>query len=203
MGKIGLINLIDNDDPRLQVVQQVALQCIAALNARNVSRAQKAYDHTAMREASAIKTVAQSQDLDLLLQVEWNYQNRDLAYYARLPKEKNSVEQGLKDFASGMVNYDKLVNEPDRYRRDAAGYVDRDRDKKTGAPRDGMRRALSSQVTRLQNRMALTVTEEEKGVLASRIGLVNAIINEYARLQMGALGETDPESGVPGEAESP
>ncbi len=172
------------DDSRVEFAEQAALQSISSLNARNQSRAQKAYDRSLMKESAVIMEVAQSGELSQMLRVEQDYQQRDFVYYAHSSKEKASVEQGLKDFARGLTHYELLTKRPDRYRENAIGYIDRDRDKKLDIPKDGMRKALNSQITRLQNRMALTSSPDEKDVLTARLALIMAIAKKYAEIQV-------------------
>ncbi len=174
-------------DGNAKITELLAMESIAALDARNNSRPQKYYDKMSEKETTRLLETIAAGDLFLLLEIEQGYQNRDLEFLARSPRERENVQQGLKDFERALSNYRTLRDNPERYREAAYGYIDRDRDKKLDVPMDGMRKALASQISRIQNRMALTTTQEEKNVLSSRIALLNAIKEKYARLQVQAV----------------
>lgn len=54
-------------------------------------------------------------------------------------------------------------------------------------PKDGMRYALASQTTRLQNRLSLQLSEEEKVLLTARRALLDSIHREYSALQQNTV----------------
>ncbi len=179
-------------DPRGQVLGQMTLRTLTALDALNQSRPQKKYDQTCRQETALLKEIAKSGDLALMLDVESDYQKSD-RLLARTPNDKTNVEQGLKDFERGMSHYNTLIGNPDRYRENDFGYVDRERDKKLNVPVDGMRKALDSQKSRLKNRMALTSSDDERDLLAARAVLIGAIKAEYLRLQVEVLRKNEGE----------
>lgn len=147
------------------------------------SRAKKLVNRMCKTETELIRNVIDSRNLDEMIALEFRLQNNDLENYARTPHDIESVEQGLKDFQRGVNSYDTLRNDPEQYRKNAEEFTDRNRDMRLDVPKDGMRYALSSQMTRLQNRQSLQLSDEEKELLTARRGLVTAIRNEYSLLQ--------------------
>lgn len=154
-----------------------------AFEARTKSQAQLAVNKACSLEAEVIFAVAKIGALDEKTALEQRLQQRDLEKYAKSPAEEKSVRQGLKDMNAALVAYAELTERPEEYIKQAAGYTDRNRDTKLDVPKDGMRYALSSQMTRLQNRLSLQLTEEEKVLLTARIALLHSLQKEYSDLQ--------------------
>ncbi len=176
-----------SDDHRVRLLTQASAGTATAFMKLSQSRIQKIYDDMCRREAALIAEIAKSGSLALMLDVERHNQKTDLVHYAKTPNEKANVESGIKDFESGLRHYETLTKKPDKYREEDLGYVARDRDKRLNVPTDGMRKALGSQITRLQNRLALTSSDDEKVMVSARVGLLKAINKEYSRLQVEVL----------------
>lgn len=155
------------------------------------SRPQKAVNRACKNETEAINMIAASCNLDEMIALEIRLQNNDLERYAYSENDRKNVEQGLADLQCGIHSYNTLRNTPQQYKEFAKNFTDRNRDKRFDVPKDGMRYALSSQLTRLQNRKALQMSEEEKVLLTARRALVDAIVEEYSLLQKTAVHGDD------------
>ncbi len=151
------------------------------------SRPKKYVNKACALEAAIINKIAASRNLDEMIALEVRLQNNDRELYAHSDNDRKNVEQGLADLQCGVHAYGMLKNNPRRYREFAKSYTDRNRDKRLNVPKDGMRYALASQATRLQNRQSLQLSEEEKKILTARRALVGAIVEEYSLLQKAAV----------------
>ncbi len=155
------------------------------------SRTKHLVNRACKSEVAIITRIAASRNLDETIALELRLQNNDLEKYAHSPGDKKSVEQGLADLESGMHSYNTLKNNPELYRENAKSFTDRNRDKRLDVPKDGMRYALGSQMTRLQNRQSLQLSEEEKELLSARRALISAVMEEYSSLQKTVMhGDT-------------
>lgn len=140
-----------------------------------------------LREAKAIAKITASHNLEEMIALELRLQLTDLEKDAFSEQARKSVEQGLSDLRSGIHSYTMLKHDPEQYKEAAKGYTERNRDMKLDVPKDGMRYALSSQSTRLQNRMSLQLSAEERKLLTVRRTLLGTIRDEYSTLQQKAL----------------
>ena len=175
--------------PNLVVYDTVAAVSYDAYTALAGSRPKEYVNRACANEAEAIQTIAASRNLDEMIALEVRLQNNDRELYAHSDNDRKNVEQGLADLQCGVHAYGMLKNNPRRYREFAKSYTDRNRDKRLNVPKDGMRYALASQATRLQNRQSLQLSEEEKKILTARRALVGAIVEEYSLLQKKAVHE--------------
>ena len=170
-----------------------------AYDKRTQSRVQRTLDGACSTDASIIRNIENNRDLAEMLALEYRLQRHDLERYAKTPAAEQSIKQGLKDLEAGFVNYNTLTEQPQQYKHMATGYTDRLRDKKLDVPKDGMRAALASQLTRLQNRQSLNLSEAENDILTARRSLLNSINTEYSRLQVevvhGRQGDGNPDNG--------
>lgn len=151
------------------------------------SRPKQLVNRACKNETAAIRKIIASRNLDEMIALESRLQNNDLDEYAHSPNDQKNVEQGLRDLECGIRAYNTLKNNPDQYREHAETYTDANRDKRLDVPKDGIRYALSSQATRLQNRRSLQLSEEEKEILTARRALVDAILEEYSLLQENVM----------------
>ncbi len=147
------------------------------------NRAQRSLDSACKDEAAAINEIADSGDLELMLALEHRLQLHDLTNYAKTEREIKNTRLGLTDFMAGLTNYERLVARPEEYRQQAAGYPSGNRDKQFDVPLDGLRSAVNSQLTRIQQRQSLMVSEAEKELHKARRNLLVAIRKAYALLQ--------------------
>ncbi len=178
--------------PNLELYDDTANYSNDAYRYRQNSKPQKLVNRACKAEAALIRAIIAARNLDEMIALELRLQNNDLEKYARSPSEIKGVEQGLADLQSGMHMYAILKTNSGQYREIAKGFTDSNRDKRRNVPKDGMRYALSSQMTRLQNRHSLQLSEEEKALLTLRRSLVSALIEAYSLLQKEALHD-DPE----------
>lgn len=161
----------------------------AAKIQRDTTPEAKLYGKSLNAMTDLIKRVACCGNIDVMLDCEKLLQERDLQNYATNKKEKEHVLDGLNQLESGILKYRQLLEAPDFYREDAKTYYRNERDSRLDVPKDGMRKAMNSQSRRLQNRMALVLTEEEKVVLGARIVLLRAIDQIYSSLQKNVVHE--------------
>ena len=181
------------DSQLLQKFEIAAIATDVAFEKRARSQTQKMVNVMCSAEAAVIFEVARSGTLDEKIALEYQLQLRDLEKYARSDREMKNVRQGLKDLDAGLVAYADLIDRPDEYRKQAAGYTDRNRDAKLDVPKDGMRYAVASQATRLRNRLSLQLSEEEKVLLTARRALLDAMQKEYAAMQLDAVRDAGAE----------
>lgn len=182
------------NSPLLRMFKELSLVTDYAFEKRSRSQAQKAVNMACSAEAEVIMDIARNGSLAEKVALEHRLQQRDLEKYATSEKEVKSVRQGLKDLKAGMVAYATLVERPEEYRKQASGYTDRNRDTKLDVPKDGMRYMLASQITRLQNRLSLQLSDEEKVLLVARRALLDSMVEEYSAMQTGTLhGDGQPE----------
>ena len=158
-----------------------------AYDKRTQSRVQKTLDGACSTDAAIIRKIENDRILAEMLALEYRLQMHDLERYAKTPEAEQSIKQGLKDLEAGFVNYNALTEQAQQYRHMAAGYTDRLRDKKLDVPKDGMRAALASQLTRLQNRQSLNLSDAETDILTARRSLINSINMEYSQLQVEVI----------------
>ncbi len=158
-----------------------------AYRAREKSKPQKLVNSACKAEAEVISAVIAAHNLEEMIVLELRLQTNDLEKYAHSAAEVKGVEQGLADLQSGIHMYSILKTAPEQYRELAKGFTDRNRDKRLDVPKDGMRYALSSQMTRLQNRHSLQLSEEEKALLVVRRQLVDALCEGYSAMQREAV----------------
>ncbi len=177
--------------PLLQEYRTASMATDFAFEQRSRSQVQRKVNRTCSAEADTILNIAGT--LDEKIALEYQLQLRDLEKYARSDREMKNVRQGLKDLDAGLVAYADLIDRPDEYRKQAAGYTDRNRDAKLDVPKDGMRYAVASQATRLRNRLSLQLSEEEKVLLTARRALLDAMQKEYAAMQLDAVREAGAE----------
>lgn len=156
---------------------------VLAMTGCNAGKEREAYNNASRATKVLIDNIAKSRDLPLMIEAEIQLRNDDLVKYAKTGEERENVKIGLKNFKSGLIMYDVLLNEPNRYRKDSVSYFGAQRDKTNDVPMDGMRRAIGGQLTRLQNRHALTNTTEEKDLLSARRDLLQFIRSEYVKMQ--------------------
>ncbi len=173
--------------PALEAYDNAASASNSAYEKLENCRPQKLVNDACKNEAEIINRIAASRNLDEMIALELRLQRNDLEEYAHSPKDRKNVEQGLADLECGMHAYDTLKTNPGQYRESAKSYTDSNRDKRLDVPKDGMRYAMGSQTTRLQNRQSLQLSEEEKEILAARRALVASIIEEYSLLQKAAM----------------
>lgn len=155
-----------------------------AFEKRAQSKVQSVVDKACSKDAAVIREIANGQNLPEMLALEYKLQSHDLERYAKTPEAEQKIKQGLKDLEAGFVHYAALTERPQEYKITAQGFTDRLRDKKLDVPNDGMRAALASQLTRLQNRQSLNLSEAENDILTARRLLIKAINTEYSRLQV-------------------
>ena len=171
--KNALINLLMESDSNN----------VLALAKRNDGKEQRYYDEASLAEAAIINRIIQSRNLPTMIAAEYRLQKNDFEKYAKTPRERENIRTGLNNFKAGLNQYDILLEQPATYRKAALSYFGAQRDRASDVPLDGMRRAISSQITRLQNRQSLTATLEERELLAARRSLLNAIRREYSLKQ--------------------
>ncbi len=159
----------------------------AAYRERELSDPQLLVNRACKNEADMINTIIAARNIEEMIALELRLQTNDLEKYAHSAAEVKGVEQGLADLQSGIHMYILLKSAPEQYRELAKGFTDRNRDKRLDVPKDGMRYALSSQMTRLQNRHSLQLSEEEKALLVVRRMLVDAICEGYSAMQLEAV----------------
>lgn len=138
---------------------------------------------TCKAEMEVIRKIIASRNLEEMIALELRLQRTDLEKDARSARDKKNVEQGLADLQSGILAYNALKFNPKQYKEAAKTYTERNRDTRLDVPKDGMRYALTSQMTRLQNRRSLQLSDEEQNLLTVRRNLINAIREEYSLLQ--------------------
>ncbi len=175
------------DSRKLEKYTAASLVTDLAFEKRGRSQVQKAVDRACSAEANVVLDVAGNGSLDDKIALECRLQQRDLDKYAKSPNDAKNIRQGLKDMNAGLAAYACLTGSPGEYRRHAASYTDRNRDAKLDVPKDGMRYALASQTTRLQNRLSLQLSEEEKVLLTARRALLDSIHREYSALQQNTV----------------
>ncbi len=173
--------------PSLQAYDDVVSLVSDAYHARATCRPQKIVDTACTAEAELIQAVIAARDLDEMIALELRLQTSDREKYARSANEKQRVEQGLADLRSGMHMYAMLKHDSGQYKNAAKGFTDSNRDMRLNVPRDGMRYALASQRTRLQNRESLQLSDDEKSLLSVRRALLSAIAADYSALQAAVL----------------
>lgn len=189
------VNFAKFTTPNLKKCAAAAGHSNEAYETRADSRPQKLVKNACTMEAASIGTVIAARNLDEMIALELRLQTNDREKYARSTSEIKGVEQGLADLQSGIHMYTILTTNPDRYREIAKGFTASNRDKRLGVPKDGMRYALASQRTRLQNRHSLQLSEEEKILLTARRALIAALIDDYSLLQQEALhADTDTDT---------
>ncbi len=167
----------------LDEADALSLQTSNMLAAMEASRAQQKFDQACRREAAAITKIAGSGNLEVMLALEYQLQLHDLTNYARTDAEIKNTRLGLTDFIAAMTNYERLAERPEEYRRQAAGFPSGSRDKRLDVPMDGLRQALNSQLTRIQLRQSLMVSDAAKELYAARRNLLAAIRDSYSLLQ--------------------
>lgn len=182
-------NLEQLKTPLLKQYQKRSTYTDAAFEKRKRSRAQQTVNAACSAEAEVIFAIIRNGTLDEKIALECKLQQRDLEKYAKSPAELKGVEQGIRDMMAGLAAYVILTEAPEEYKKYAATYTDRNRDAKRGIPKDGMRYALASQITRLQNRQSLQLSEEEKILLTARRALLDAVQNEYSDIQENVIGK--------------
>lgn len=169
--------------PLLAQFEDISLFTEIAFLQRDNSRVQKTVNKACRAEAKVIGKIAAEGSLSEKIALEYQLQRRDLEKYAKSPEAEKNIKQGLKDLEAGLVSYADLLERPQEYQRQALQYTDRNRDNRLDVPKDGMRYAVASQMTRLQNRQSLQLSDEEKQLLIARRSLVSSIRDEYSRLQ--------------------
>lgn len=180
-------NLERLETPLLLQYRATSAATDVAFEKRERSRAQHAVNIACAAEVAAILAIARTGSLNEKIALECLLQQRDLEKYAKSPTEVKNIKQGLKDMAAGLAAYAILTETPEEYKKYAATYADRNRDAKLDVPKDGMRYALASQITRLQNRQSLQLSEEERVLLTARRALLAAIQAEYSEIQQAAV----------------
>ncbi len=173
--------------PKLERTYTLAATTSNTLTALKVSREQRAFDAACVKEATAINEIAASGNLALMLALEYQLQLDDLTNYAKTETEIKNTRLGLKDFIAGMTNYERLVAKPKEYRQQAAGYPSGSRDKQLDVPMDGLRSVINSQLTRIQQRQSLMVSDATKALHTARRNLLAAIRKEYSLLQQAVV----------------
>lgn len=173
--------------PLLRQYKQKSAITDLAFETRRRSNVQRGVNDACSDEAAVIFEIARAGSLDEKISLEHQLQQRDLEKYAKSDSETRGVKQGLKDMTAALVAYAGLTKEPKEYKRYAASYTDRNRDARLDVPKDGMRYALSSQITRLQNRLSLQLSEEEKVLITARRALLDSVQKEYSDLQKSVL----------------
>ena len=169
-----------------KLLEQYEVMSVAtdmAFDRRTRSHIQITVNRACVAEAKAIKAVVSEGSLAEKIELECQLQQRDLQKYAASPADEKKIKQGLKDMEAGLASYADLTERPRAYKKQASHYTDRNRDAKLDVPKDGMRYAIASQITRLQNRQSLQLSDEEKNLLAARRALVHAIQEDYSSLQ--------------------
>ncbi len=177
---------------RSQLLLQYTVTFLAtdiAFDKRSRSQAQKSVNTACKAEAGIINTIAANGSLAEKIALECQLQQRDLQKYAKSPEDEKKIRQGLKDMEAGLASYSTLTERPKEYKRQAAQYTDRNRDATRDVPKDGMRYAIASQLTRLQNRQSLQLSGEEDTLLAARRTLVRSIQEDYSQLQQKVVHE--------------
>lgn len=181
------MSLSNYKDPHIELLVTADAANQFALQKRDASREQRAFNKTSQTVAKIVASIAESGDLPLMLAAELNLQMIDQNSYTRDHAAMDSVKDGIRQFEGALSFYDQLVNRPDEYRSTEAGYHGGHRDRAKDIPIDGMRRAINSQMTRLNNRRALTPTNEENELLKARRALLNSIRKDYSLLQERVL----------------
>lgn len=169
--------------PELDEADTVALSTKNALTTIEMSREQKSLDTACKIEAAVINKITNSGNLELMLALEYRLQLHDLTNYAKTEREIKNTRLGLADFIAGLTNYERLATRPKEYRKQAEGYPSSGRDQKFDVPMDGLRMAVNSQLTRIQQRQSLMVSDAEKELHKTRWNLLAAIRKEYSLLQ--------------------
>ena len=169
--------------PELKKANDLSLRTSSMLTAMEASLVQKNFDKACKNETAAINRIAGSGNLELMLALEYQLQLHDLTNYAKADAEIKNPRLGLTDFIAAMTNYERLAERPEEYRRQAAGYPSGSRDKRLDVPMDGLRQALNSQLTRIQLRQSLMVSDAAKELYAARRNLLAAIRDSYSLLQ--------------------
>lgn len=170
-------------NPALAGANALSFATIDALAALEASRAQKAFDAVCRNEAAAINAIADARDLETMLALEYQLQLRDVTNYAKTDSETKNTRLGLTDFIAAMTNYQRLTESPEEYRQQAIGYPSGSRDRRLDVPMDGLRQAINSQLTRIQQRQSLMVSDSEKALYTARRNLLNSIRREYSLVQ--------------------
>ncbi len=169
--------------PELDDAEAFAFSTIDTLAVLESSRAQKTFDAACRNEAAAITAITDSGNLDVMLALEYQLQLRDLTNYAKTDSEIKNTRLGLTDFIAAMTNYQRLTESPEEYRQQAIGYPSGSRDRRLDVPMDGLRQAINSQLTRIQQRQSLMVSDSEKALYTARRNLLNSIRREYSLVQ--------------------
>lgn len=170
-------------NPELDEANNLLLRTSSMLTAMGISRSQQSFDKACREEAAAIRKIADSGDLAVMLALEYQLQLHDLTNYAKTDRGVKNTRLGLTDFIAALTNYERLTTRPEEYRRQAAGFPSGGRDKKFDVPMDGMRQVINSQMTRIQQRQSLMVSDSEKELHTARWRLLDSIRGEYALLQ--------------------
>lgn len=173
--------------PELKNVFGLSTMTSNALVSMAASRAQKNFDKACKDEAAGINKIANSGKLEAMLTLEYQLQLYDLTNYAKTDAEIKNTRLGLKDFMAGMTNYERLTERPEEYRRQATGYPSGSRDKQFDVPLDGLRNAVSSQLTRIQQRQSLMISDATKELYQARRNLLASIRKEYSLLQQNVV----------------
>lgn len=136
--------------------------------------------------AARIRDIAANGTMEECLDTVDAILKHDLEHMAKTDAQEKSFRQVLKDFRQGRNNYDLLKNDPDQYRRLAAGYVDRN---KIGGilPKDGMHDSLRSCAGLLTARQSALLVAEEDDLLAAQNELVSEITERYTKMQRETL----------------
>ena len=177
------MSLQPSNVPSMKKFHLIAAATDVAFEKRAGSKPQKSVNRACTREAEIIAEIAEKGNLPDKIALEYELQKRDLVKYAQFSGDEKNIKQGLKDMEAGIAAYTDLAERPQLYKEQASRYTDRNKDKRLDVPKDGMRYALASQMTRLQNRNSLQLSSEEKVLLSSRRALVRSIVKDYSRLQ--------------------
>ena len=178
---------ISLESPELAEADAAAASTNNARNTMEVSLAQQSFDAACKAEAAAINKIAHSGNLELMLALEYRLQLRDLTNYAKTDSEIQNPRLGLTDFIAGLTNYERLTTQPEEYRRQADGYPSGSRDKQLDVPLDGLRKAINSQLTRIQQRRSLMVSDAAKELHTARWNLLAAIRKVYSLVQRDVI----------------
>lgn len=178
-------------NPELDDAVAKAFLTNTALTAMERSRLQRLFNDACGNEAALINKIASSGNLELMLALEYQLQLHDLTNYAKTEQEIKNTRLGLTDYIAGLTNYERLTERPEEYRRQARGYPSGSRDKQLDVPLDGLRKAINSQLTRIQQRRSLMVSDAAKALHDARKNLLSSIRKQYSLLQQNAVHEKE------------
>lgn len=141
-----------------------------------------------------LKDVAQSNDLETLLNIESMALSLEFENHANSPEERNSIKTALLQLQEAKQSLE-VVKNPEGYKTATETYSSKRRE--AGLPLDSFREFLKSHTTRLTNRLSAPLSVPEKNVLRQRKENLQVAKKLYIALQRTALGiESNKEQGI-------